>query len=163
MIPLSMGEIASITGGTLVNADPAVVVGGPVEYDSRKATADGLFVAFAGEKADGHDFVSGPYLGTRDVGKPGVVVTKQLAALAALARAVIDRLPSLTVVGLTGSSGKTTTKDYLGQLLSQLGPTISPPGSLNNELGFPYTVLKATPDTRFLVLDMGARGNGHIR
>jgi UDP-N-acetylmuramoyl-tripeptide--D-alanyl-D-alanine ligase len=76
---------------------------------------------------------------------------------------VVDRLPGLTVVGLTGSSGKTTTKDYIGQLLSRLGPTVAPPGSLNNELGHPYTVLKASPETRFLVLEMGARGIGHIR
>jgi len=164
VIPLTLGEIATITGGAVVNAEPGVVVSGPVEYDSRKVTADGLFVAFAGEKVDGHDYVgASAYLGTRDVGKPGVVVADQLAALAALARAVLDRLPDLTVVGLTGSSGKTTTKDYIGQMLSRLGPTIAPPGSLNNELGFPYTVLKATEDTRFLVLEMGARGIGHIR
>ena len=164
MIPMTLGEIAAITDGTLVNADPATVVSGPVEYDSRKITADGLFVAFAGEKVDGHEFVgASPYLGTRDIGKPGIVVTDQLAALAALARASVTRLTGLTVVGLTGSSGKTTTKDYIGQLLSRLGPTIAPAGSLNNELGFPYTVLKATAETRYLVLEMGARGVGHIK
>ena len=77
--------------------------------------------------------------------------------------AVVDRLPGLTVVGLTGSSGKTTTKDMIAQLLAGLGPTVAPAGSLNNELGYPYTVLKAGPDTRYLVLEMGARGIGHIR
>jgi UDP-N-acetylmuramoyl-tripeptide--D-alanyl-D-alanine ligase len=162
---MTLDEIAAVTGGRLVNADPAAVVSGPVEYDSRKVTPDGLFVAFAGEQVDGHDFadtVGAPVLGTRDTGMPGVVVDDQLAALAKLARVVVDRLPDLTIVGLTGSSGKTTTKDYLGQLLSRLGPTIAPAGSLNNELGFPYTVLKATPETRFLVLEMGARGPGHI-
>jgi UDP-N-acetylmuramoyl-tripeptide--D-alanyl-D-alanine ligase len=76
---------------------------------------------------------------------------------------VVQRLPELTIVGLTGSSGKTTTKDYIGQLLARLGETVAPAGSLNNELGFPYTVLKAGPATRFLVLEMGARGPGHIR
>jgi UDP-N-acetylmuramoyl-tripeptide--D-alanyl-D-alanine ligase len=75
---------------------------------------------------------------------------------------VIGRLPGTTVVGLTGSSGKTTTKDFIGQLLAQSGPTIAPPGSLNNELGYPYTVLQATTATRWLVLEMGARGIGHI-
>jgi UDP-N-acetylmuramoyl-tripeptide--D-alanyl-D-alanine ligase len=102
-------------------------------------------------------------LGTRDTGRPGVVVEDPLVALARLARVVIDRLPGLTVIGLTGSSGKTTTKDYIGQLLGRLGPTVAPAGSLNNELGHPYTVLKAAPETRFLVLEMGARGIGHIR
>lgn len=169
MIPLTLTEIAEITGGRVVG-DGSVTVTGGVEYDSRKVGPGGLFVAFAGEKADGHDF--GPtvveagaagVLGTRDAGVPGVVVEDQLDALAKLAREVLTRLPELTVVGLTGSSGKTTTKDYLGQLLARLGPTVAPAGSLNNELGFPYTVLQADEKTRFLVLEMGARGVGHIR
>jgi UDP-N-acetylmuramoyl-tripeptide--D-alanyl-D-alanine ligase len=167
---MTLAEIAELTGGRLVNADPAAVVDGPVEYDSRLIVRGGLFVAFAGEKVDGHDFAAAAVtagaagvLSSRDTGAPGVVATDPLDALAKLARVVAGRLPGLTVVGLTGSSGKTTTKDYLGQLLSRLGPTIAPAGSLNNELGFPYTVLKATPETSFLVLEMGARGIGHIR
>jgi UDP-N-acetylmuramoyl-tripeptide--D-alanyl-D-alanine ligase len=76
---------------------------------------------------------------------------------------VVDRLPELTVVGLTGSSGKTTTKDMVTQLLTGMGPTVAPTGSLNNELGYPYTVLKASELTRYLVLEQGARGVGHIR
>jgi UDP-N-acetylmuramoyl-tripeptide--D-alanyl-D-alanine ligase len=170
MIRMTLDEIAAITGGRLVNADPAAVVTGPVEYDSRKVLPGGLFVAFEGEKVDGHEFAETAVaagatgvLSTRDTGRPGVVVEDPLLALARLARVVIDRLPDLTVVGLTGSSGKTTTKDYIGQLLGRLGPTVATAGSLNNELGHPYTVLKATPDTRFLVLEMGTRGIGHIR
>ena len=170
MIRLTLAEIAGITGGRVVNAEPDLAVTGPVEYDSRKVGPGGLFVAFAGEKVDGHEYAgtavaagAAAVLGTRDTGHPGVLVAEPLAALAALARAVVSRLDKLTVVGLTGSSGKTTTKDYIGQLLSRLGPTVAPAGSLNNELGFPYTVLQATTDTRFLVLEMGARGIGHIR
>jgi UDP-N-acetylmuramoyl-tripeptide--D-alanyl-D-alanine ligase len=170
VIRMTLGEIASITGGRLVGADPGTAVTGPVEFDSRRIGPGGLFVAFRGENVDGHDFAAAAadagaagVLGTRDTGRPGIVVGDPLVALARLARAVVDRLPGLTVVGLTGSSGKTTTKDYIGQLLSRLGPTVAPAGSLNNELGHPYTVLQATPDTRFLVLEMGARGIGHIR
>jgi UDP-N-acetylmuramoyl-tripeptide--D-alanyl-D-alanine ligase len=170
MIRMTLDEIAAVTGGRLVHADPAAVVTGPVEFDSRKVGPGGLFVAFEGEKVDGHDFAAavvaagaGGVLSTRDTGQPGVVVEDPLLALARLARVVVDRLPGLTVVGLTGSSGKTTTKDYIGQLLARLGPTVAPPGSLNNELGHPYTALKATPETRFLVLEMGARAVGHIR
>jgi UDP-N-acetylmuramoyl-tripeptide--D-alanyl-D-alanine ligase len=169
MIPLSLAEIAEIVGGRVVG-DPSVTVTGDVEYDSRKIGPGGLFLAFAGEKADGHDYAgvavaagAAAVLGSRDTGVPGVVVEDPLAAVAALARAVVSRLDRLTVVGLTGSSGKTTTKDYIGQLLSRLGPTVALPGSLNNELGFPYTVLRASRETRFLVLEMGARGVGHIR
>ena len=167
---MTLGEIAAVIGGRLVNAGPEVTVTGPVEYDNRKLTPGGLFVAFAGEKVDAHDFAAATIaagaaavLGTKDTGQPGIVVEDQLVALAELARVVLDRLPQLTVVGLTGSSGKTTTKDYIGQLLAKLGPTVAPAGSLNNELGFPYTVLKATEQTRFLVLEMGARGIGHIK
>jgi UDP-N-acetylmuramoyl-tripeptide--D-alanyl-D-alanine ligase len=76
---------------------------------------------------------------------------------------VIHRLPDATLVGITGSSGKTSTKDLLAQVLARLGPTVAPPGSFNNELGHPYTVLRATPQTRYLVLETSARGIGHIR
>jgi UDP-N-acetylmuramoyl-tripeptide--D-alanyl-D-alanine ligase len=167
---MTLDEIAAVTGGRLVNAPAPVTVIGPVEYDSRRIVAGGLFAAFEGEKADGHDYAAtamkagaAAVLSTRDTGEPGVVVEDLLKALAELAHVVVERLDGLTVIGLTGSSGKTTTKDYLGQLLSRLGPAIAPAGSLNNELGFPYTVLQATADTRFLVLEMGARGVGHIR
>lgn len=170
MIRMTLDEIAKATGGRLVNASPSVVVTGGVEYDSRKVGPGGLFVAFEGEKVDGHSFAAGVVaagaagvLSTRDTGQPGVVVEEPLAALAALAHAGFERLPGLTVVGVTGSSGKTTTKDYIGQLLARLGATIALPGSLNNELGFPYTVLQTTEQTRFLVLEMGARAVGHVR
>jgi UDP-N-acetylmuramoyl-tripeptide--D-alanyl-D-alanine ligase len=167
---MTLGEIAAATGGRLVDADESAPVTGPVEYDTRLLRPGGLFVAFAGEKVDSHDLADTAVeagavavLGTRGTGRPTIVVADQLTALARLARVVLDRLSDLTVIGLTGSSGKTTTKDYIGQLLARLGETIAPPGSLNNELGHPYTVLKATPQTRFLVLEMGARGVGHIR
>jgi UDP-N-acetylmuramoyl-tripeptide--D-alanyl-D-alanine ligase len=146
-----------------------VVVTGPVEFDSRRITPGGLFVAFEGEQADGHDFAPAAVaagavgvLGSRPVDAPTVVVADQLAAMGALARAVVDRLPDLAVVGITGSSGKTSTKDLIVQLLSRLGPTVGPPGTFNNELGLPHTVLRAGPETRFLVLEMGARGTGHL-
>ena len=87
-----------------------------------------------------------------------------LAALAKLARYVVQRLAEgeLTVVGVTGSSGKTSTKDVIAQLLEPLGPTIAPPGSFNNELGHPWTALRADAQTRHLVLELSARGPGHI-
>ncbi|QRP48761.1 UDP-N-acetylmuramoyl-tripeptide--D-alanyl-D-alanine ligase [Amycolatopsis sp. FDAARGOS 1241] len=87
-----------------------------------------------------------------------------LAALAKLARFVVGRLAAegLTVVALTGSSGKTSTKDVIAQLLEPMGPTVAPPGSFNSELGHPWTALRAGPDTKYLVLEMSARGPGHI-
>jgi UDP-N-acetylmuramoyl-tripeptide--D-alanyl-D-alanine ligase len=172
MIPMTLAEIASAVGGALAEADPGTTVSGPVEYDTRKLPpgSGGLFLAFDGEKADGHDYAaqavaSGAVaaLGSRPVpGVPMIVVDDVLTAVGKLARAVLDRLPDLTVVGITGSSGKTTTKDMIGQLVAEAGPTIAPAGSLNNELGLPHTVLQADEDTRFLVLEMGARGIGHL-
>ncbi|MEH0842429.1 UDP-N-acetylmuramoyl-tripeptide--D-alanyl-D-alanine ligase [Micromonospora sp. CPCC 205711] len=171
MIPLSLAEVASAVDGRLVGADPDARVTGPVEFDSRKVTGGALFVAFPGEKVDGHDYAAGAVaagavavLGTREVpGVPMVLVDDALAAMGRLARAVVDRLPQLTVIGLTGSSGKTTTKDLIAQLAVRLGPTVAPPGSFNNELGHPYTALQATAQTRYLVMEKGARGVGHVR
>lgn len=172
MIPMTLAEIASAVGGTLAEADPDTVVTGPVEFDTRRLEpgSGGLFLAFDGEKVDGHDYAAGAVangavaaLGARAVaGVPMVVVPDVLTAVGRLARAVLDRLPDLTVVGITGSSGKTTTKDMIGQLLAELGPTVAPPGTPNNELGLPATVLRADAKTRFLVLEMGARGIGHL-
>ncbi|RKN18823.1 UDP-N-acetylmuramoyl-tripeptide--D-alanyl-D-alanine ligase [Micromonospora musae] len=171
MIPLTLAEVATAVDGRLVGADPDARVTGSVEFDSRKVNAGGLFVAFPGEKADGHDFAEGAVeagvvavLGTREVpGVPMVLVDDARDAMGRLARTVVDRLPQLTVVGLTGSSGKTTTKDLVAQLSSRLGTTVAPPGSFNNELGHPYTALKADSETRYLVMEKGARGIGHVR
>lgn len=170
MIRLSLAEVAAAVAGRLVAADPSAVVTGSVEFDSRKVGPGGLFVAFPGERVDGHDYAEGAIrtgavavLGTRVLpGVPMVLVADARLALGRLARAVVDRLPELTVVGLTGSSGKTSTKDLIAALTARLGPTVAPPGSFNNELGHPYTALQADPGTRYLVLEKGARGVGHV-
>lgn len=167
---LSLREIAAATVGALVDVpDPQARVTGPVVSDSRQAQPGSLFVALAGDRADGHAFArdavdSGAVavLAARPVGAPAVVVDDVLTALGRLARAHLDLLPRTTVVGITGSAGKTTTKDLLADLLADLGPTIAPPGSFNNELGLPLTVLRANQETRFLILEMGARGLEHI-
>jgi UDP-N-acetylmuramoyl-tripeptide--D-alanyl-D-alanine ligase len=169
VIDLTLAEIASAVGGTLHDADPATVVTGPVEYDSRRVGAGGLFLALPGERVDGHDYAATALaqgavavLASRPVDAPRIEVSDGIAALTALAAVVARRLPA-TVVGVTGSSGKTSTKDLLASVLAAVGPTVAPAGSANNELGHPYTVLQADAATRFLVLEMGARGIGHIR
>jgi UDP-N-acetylmuramoyl-tripeptide--D-alanyl-D-alanine ligase len=170
MIEMTLGEVAAAVEGRLSGAPADTPVTGSVEYDSRKVGPGGLFVAFAGEHADGHDFAAAAVdagavavVGTRPVDAPHILVDDPLTAMARLARAVVDLLPELTVIGLTGSSGKTTTKDLIAQVTAHLGPTVAPAGTFNNELGHPYTVLKADRETRYLVLEMGARGIGHIR
>src|SRR5215471_13609137 len=173
MIPLTPAEVAAITGGSVTpggEAGPGAVVTGPVVIDSRRVTPGALFAALAGERADGHDFAAAAaasgaaaVLASRPVpGVPAVIVPDVTAALAALARAVLDRLPGVLVAGITGSSGKTSTKDLTAQLAERLGPTVAPEGSYNNEIGLPLTVLRADDSTRFLVLEMSARGIGHI-
>jgi UDP-N-acetylmuramoyl-tripeptide--D-alanyl-D-alanine ligase len=170
VIPLTLAEIAAAVSGDLRDVpDPDARVTGDVELDSRRIGPGGLFVALAGARVDGHEHAAAAVatgavavLASRPVGVPAVVVPDVTAALAALAHEVLDRLPGVTVVGVTGSSGKTSTKDLLAQLLAELGPTVAPPGSFNNELGHPYTVLRATGQTRYLVLEKSARGIGHV-
>lgn len=170
MIALSLAEIAEVVGGQTHDIpDPSVQVIGPVVRDSREAVPGSLFVAFAGERVDGHDFAAAvveagavAVLGTRPVGVPAIVVDDVQTALGALARHVVRRLGA-TLVALTGSAGKTSTKDLIAQVLRSKAPTVFTPGSLNNEIGLPLTALSATEETRFLVLEMGARGIGHIR
>jgi UDP-N-acetylmuramoyl-tripeptide--D-alanyl-D-alanine ligase len=170
VIPLSLDDIARVTGARLDGgADPAAVVTGPVVIDSRRVAPGSLFAAVEGERADGHDFAATArtagavaMLGTRPAGVPGLIVDDVPAALAKLAQEVMARLPQATIAGLTGSAGKTSTKDLTAQLVERLGPTISPEGSWNNEFGFPLTVLRADEQTRFLVLELAARGPGHI-
>ncbi|RXR27805.1 UDP-N-acetylmuramoyl-tripeptide--D-alanyl-D-alanine ligase [Oerskovia turbata] len=171
MIELTAAEVAAATGGRLA-ADPDVRVTGSVVVDSRLVRKGALFVALGGEHVDGHDFVpvavdqgAALVLAARDVDAPAVVVEDVQAALGALAREVLRRLRAagdLQVVGITGSVGKTTTKDLLGQLLTPHGRTVVPRGSFNNEIGLPLTVLEADASTRYLVLEMGASGLGHL-
>ncbi|TDW76522.1 UDP-N-acetylmuramoyl-tripeptide--D-alanyl-D-alanine ligase [Kribbella pratensis] len=169
MIPLSLDEIAKVVGGT-VAGDGSVKVTASAVLDGREAEPGGLFVAFAGEHSDGHDYATQAgqagavgVLGSRPTALPTVVVEDAQAALQTLASHVAARLrKGLTVVGLTGSQGKTSTKDLLTAALSKVGPTVATIGSLNNELGVPLTILRADPATRFLVIEMGARRMGDI-
>ncbi|MHA2789361.1 UDP-N-acetylmuramoyl-tripeptide--D-alanyl-D-alanine ligase [Corynebacterium sp. S7] len=195
MIPLSLKRIAELTGGEVHDTDnPEAMVTGFVEFDSRKVTEGGLFVALPGAKVDGHDFArtamdkgATGVLAARPVGVPAVVVPKVegregdnsdlaandpdgsaqavVAGMSKLATFVAHELTEkhqLNIVGVTGSAGKTSTKDLIAQVLSRAGDTVAPPGSFNNEIGHPYTVLRCTEQTKFLVSEMSARGIGHI-
>jgi len=154
--------------GYVDSADTAVQIHSVVS-DSREATPGALFVAIAGERVDGHDYIESARLGgavasltSHPVGSPAVVVADPVVALGRFARAYRESLIDLKVLALTGSSGKTTTKDILGDILSTIAPTVSPLGSYNSEVGLPLTILRCEEQTRFLVLEMGMRGPGHI-
>jgi UDP-N-acetylmuramoyl-tripeptide--D-alanyl-D-alanine ligase len=170
VIPLSVAQLAEITGAALDQVpDPGAIVSGPVVIDSREAQPGSLFAALPGTRADGHDFAAAAVaagatavLASRPVGGPALIVSDVQAALADLAAAVVRRLTGLTIAGITGSAGKTTTKDLTAQLVETLGPTVSNRGSFNNEIGHPLTVLRVTEQTRYLISELSARGPGHI-
>ncbi|MER5541961.1 UDP-N-acetylmuramoyl-tripeptide--D-alanyl-D-alanine ligase [Streptomyces sp. NPDC002589] len=170
MIALSLAEIAAVVGGQTHDIpDPSVQVTGPVVRDSREVVPGSLFAAFAGERVDGHDFAAAvveagavAVLASRPVGVPAIVVDDVTKALGALARHTVAKAGA-TLVALTGSAGKTSTKDLIAQVLNSKAPTIWPEGNLNNEIGLPLTALRVTHDTRYLVLEMGARYVGDIR
>lgn len=168
---MTLAEVAAAVGGRLGGgARPDTVVTGAVRTDSRAVVAGDLFVAIVGESHDGHAFASlatgagaVAVLAERELEVACVVVEDTVEALGRLARHVLDRLEGLVVVAVTGSSGKTGTKDLLAQLLPAYGPTVAPAGNLNNEVGLPMTALRVDPSTRVLVAEMGARGVGHVR
>lgn len=172
MIPLALSQIALLSGGKATPGAEDALVTGPVVIDSRAVVPGALFVALRGERADGHDFTAAAVaagaagvLAQRpldDPALPAVIVDDAVAALGRLAGGVLARLPQVTVVGVTGSAGKTSTKDLIAQVLRRHGPTVAAEGSFNNEIGHPLTVLRADEQTRHLVLEMGARGIGHV-
>jgi UDP-N-acetylmuramoyl-tripeptide--D-alanyl-D-alanine ligase len=171
-VTFTLAELAALAGGDLSEADAAAVVDAPVVADSRRVRRGSLFVAVPGARADGHDFAADAIragavavLATRPLGVPAIVVDDTVAALGRIARGHVTSLAAagrLDIAGVTGSSGKTSTKDLLAQVLATAGETVAPEGSFNTEVGLPLTVLRADEATRFLVLEMSARGVGHI-
>lgn len=173
MIPLRLDEVARAVGGEL-RGDPGTVVRGSVETDSREIVAGGVFVARVGEAMDGHDFApaavdSGAALliveRPLDLPVAQVVVADATYALGLLAREVVARVRAhgrLRIVGITGSNGKTTTKNLLLEILGRVGPTVASRASFNNRVGGPMTMLRIEEDTRYLVAEMGASAIGDI-
>lgn len=179
MIALSLDDIARVVGGSLhLAAAPgstgATTVSGPVETDSREIVPGGLFVAKRGEHDDGHRFADAAAAAGAaaliverplTVPLPQVVVGDAVTALGALATEVVRRVHErgeLRTIGVTGSNGKTTTKNLLRAICSLSGSTVASRASFNNEVGGPITMLEVTDDTRFLVAEMGASAVGEI-
>jgi UDP-N-acetylmuramoyl-tripeptide--D-alanyl-D-alanine ligase len=175
MLSLSLAEIAKAISGEIYRGDPNKEVSGKVETDSRQITAGGIFFAKLGAFEDGHEYVadahaSGAVLAVVSRPLPGVaidqiVVSDTVLALSKLAEDVLNRVRAkgkLKVVGITGSNGKTSTKNMLERILSSKSETVSPIASFNNEVGLPLTVLRITDATEYLVLELGAAGIGSI-
>jgi UDP-N-acetylmuramoyl-tripeptide--D-alanyl-D-alanine ligase len=187
MMPMTLQEIAQavrgrvLVGGTSADSpsdlsDETGKMATSVFSDSRQLREGSVFVAIPGERVDGHRFVpriaqSGAVAAivehpVDEASVPQIVVEQSVKALGLLARHNIDRRREsgepFTIVGITGSVGKTTTKDLLSSMLGRLGNTIAPVGSFNNEIGLPLTALKVNSGTRFFVAEMGASHIGEI-
>jgi UDP-N-acetylmuramoyl-tripeptide--D-alanyl-D-alanine ligase len=173
MIPLTLEEIASACGGALFDCEPGTVVR-EVTTDSRAVKPGVLFIGLRGERHDGDAFaaqaldagaaavVVRPETAADLRGRPCVAVHDGVAALGLLAHAV-RRRSKARVVGITGSTGKTTTKDILAALLRPLCEVVATRANLNNEVGLPLTLLEITPRTEVVVAELAMRGPGQIR
>jgi UDP-N-acetylmuramoyl-tripeptide--D-alanyl-D-alanine ligase len=173
MISLTLIELSQILNGKLIGEDALVT--GEVETDSRLLTEGSLFFAKPGEITDGHNFLSDAQTAgaaaavverhVTDVKLPQIVVENSVQALGVLSAEVLRRVRldgKLRVVGVTGSNGKTSTKNMLGAIFSKFGPTVAPIESFNNEVGAPISMLRITRETEFLVVELGAGGLGSI-
>lgn len=168
MITLTAGEIALLVGGKL-HCDANLLISKAPVFDSRLATPGSFFLALKGENSDGHEYFAEAYrlgsvfsLTTRLIDGPCIIVNDVISATSILAAFVRTRLSNLSVVAITGSQGKTSTKDLLAHMLAAVGPTVAPFGSFNNDLGLPITLLECDERTRFCILEMGARHKGDI-
>jgi len=167
MIAMKASEIASVVQGTLHGDDVTVTQAAVI--NSSEAIAGSLFLAIKGERVDGHDFVADARthgavltLSTKSVAGSHIVVADVVVALGKLAQHVRSNLLNLTVIGITGSQGKTTTKELLTAILSAAAPTVAPHGNFNNEIGAPLSLLHCTEETKYCVVEMGARHKGDI-
>ena len=168
MIAMSIRELAAIMNGTAYG-DALVSADSRFQFDSRTIKNGDVFLALRGERADGHDFVDDAIshgaalsLVTKTVNGPHILVDDVMVAIAAAASYIRTSLTNLNVIGITGSQGKTTTKDMVYSILSHEGPTIAAEGSFNNDLGVPLTLLRCKHETRYCIVEMGARHGGDI-
>jgi UDP-N-acetylmuramoyl-tripeptide--D-alanyl-D-alanine ligase len=167
MIEMKASEIAAVVGGVLHGDD--ILVTAPAFLNSAHCQPGSIFLAIKGENVDGHDFVADAFaqgavvaLASREVGVRSIVVADVTAAVSQLATYVRNQLDDISVIGITGSQGKTTTKELLASVLASQGVTVSPKGNNNNELGVPITLLQCTRETRYCIVEMGARHEGDI-
>lgn len=167
MISLKASQIAAIVHGTLAGDD--VEITGPAFISSAESLPGSIFLAIKGARVDGHDFIEDAFargamlaITTHSVSQRCVVVEDVTVAVGRLAAYVRKELTNLKVVGITGSQGKTTTKELLASILSTNGLTIATAGNNNNELGVPLTLLRCDHTTQYCIVEMGARHIGDI-
>ena len=169
MIKISAGELAKILSGKLENLPADTELDQYPVIDSRKAKVGTFFVAFKGEQVDGHEFVAQAIkagakfaLVSKSVDSPSILVSDVGQALLTLTEFVRERLVNMKVVGITGSQGKTTSKEFLYSILSSVGETVATEANFNTEIGVPLTMLRCKESTKFCIVEMGARHIGEI-
>ena len=169
MIELTLNQIAEIVDGEVINSDGKQITSAIPVINSNKATNNTFFVAFVGSNVDGHEYIEDAIskgaqfaLVSKDCLAPAIKVQDVRKALSDLAIYVRSKLENLQVIGITGSQGKTTTKDLLKHILAVSGETVAPEESLNNELGVPLLILRCTSSTKYCIVEMGARHVGDI-
>jgi UDP-N-acetylmuramoyl-tripeptide--D-alanyl-D-alanine ligase len=169
MINISAAEFAKVVSGKLHLISEEMMINEIPVINSDKAVKGTFFVAFKGEHADGHDFVDSANksgakfaLVSKQVNSPSIQVDDVGQALLALTSYVRSKLHGLKLVGITGSQGKTTTKEFLASILQLDGNTVATEGNFNTDIGVPLTILRCDEQSKFCIVEMGARHVGDI-
>ena len=169
MLKISAAEFAKIVAGQLHEISESTMIDQVPVINSKNATKDSFFVAFEGQQVDGHNFVTEAInlgakfaLVSKPVSEPHVLVADTGKALIDLAIYIRSKLPELKIVGITGSQGKTTSKEFLHSILKLEGETVATAGNFNTDIGVPLTLLRCSEQTKFCILEMGARHSGDI-
>ena len=169
MLKISAAEFAKIVAGQLHEISESTMIDQAPVINSKNATKDSFFVAFEGQQVDGHNFVTEAFnlgakfaLVSKPVSEPHILVADTGKALIDLAIYIRSKLPELKIVGITGSQGKTTSKEFLHSILKLEGETVATAGNFNTDIGVPLTLLRCNEQTKFCILEMGARHSGDI-
>ena len=169
MLKISAAEFAKIVAGQLHEISESTMIDQVPIINSKNATKDSFFVAFEGQQVDGHNFVTEAFnlgakfaLVSKPVSEPHILVADTGKALIDLAIYIRSKLPELKIVGITGSQGKTTSKEFLHSILKLEGETVATAGNFNTDIGVPLTLLRCNEQTKFCILEMGARHSGDI-
>jgi len=156
MLKISAAEFAKIVAGQLHEISESTMIDQIPVINSKSATKDSFFVAFKGEQVDGHNFVTEAInlgakfaLVSKPVAEPHVLVADTGKALIDLSIYLRSKLPELKIVGITGSQGKTTTKEFLHSILKLDGETVATAGNFNTDIGVPLTLLRCNEHSHF--------------
>ena len=169
MIKISAAEFAKVVSGKLHLLSEETILNEIPVINSNKAIKGTFFAAFKGDHVDGHDFVNSAIksgatfaLVSKPVDAPSIQVEDVGQALLTLTAYVRSKLTGMKLVGITGSQGKTTTKEFLNSILQIAGNTVATEENFNTDIGVPLTILRCTEQSKYCIVEMGARHVGDI-